>query len=99
MFLINMRDGSQMVARIPVPVTVPKCYAVTSEVATIHLPRSSGLPIPKVYGDSPEPDHAAGTEYIFMEFVRATKLRDVWFDLGERQVISVVRRLLNSSRK
>ena len=83
-----------MVARIPYPVAVPKYYTVASEVAG-----SSGLPIPKVYGDSPEPDHAAGTEYIFMEFVRATKLRDVWFDLGERQVISVVCRLLNSSRK
>jgi hypothetical protein len=30
-FLITMRDGFRMVARIPYPVTVPKYYAVASE--------------------------------------------------------------------
>jgi uncharacterized membrane protein len=43
-FLVTMRDGSQMVARIPYTVTVPKYHAVTSEVATMALLRSSGLP-------------------------------------------------------
>ena len=76
----------------------PKYYAVASEVAIMDFLRSSGLPIPKVYGYSPEPDNAAGTEYIFMEFVRGTKLNDVWFDLGEWEVISVVRRLISSQK-
>ena len=56
-FLITMRDGFQMVARIPYLVTVPKNYAVASEVATMNLLRSSGLPIPKGYRYSPEPDN------------------------------------------
>jgi hypothetical protein len=46
--LTTMRDGFQMVARIPYPFTVPKCFAVASEVATMAFLRSSGLPIPGV---------------------------------------------------
>ena len=80
-----------MVAHIPYPVTVPKYYMAASEVATMDVLCSSGLPIPEVYRYSPEPDNAAGTEDIFMEFVQGTKLSDVWFELGERPVISVVR--------
>ena len=38
------------------PMTVPKYYAVTSEVATIEYMRSSGLPVPKIYGYSPDSD-------------------------------------------
>ena len=88
-FLIIMHDGFQMVARIPYPATIPKYFAVASEVATMDLLRSSGLPIPKVYGYSPVPDNAAETEYIFMEFVRGTSLTKTWFDLREEVIISV----------
>jgi hypothetical protein len=38
------------------------------------------------------PDNVAETEYIFMGFVRGTKLSDVWFDLGE-QISSVLHQL------
>ena len=96
-FLITMRDGFQMVARIPFSVMVPKYYAVASEVATMDLLRSSGLPIPKVYGYSPEPDNAAGTAYILTEFVRGTKLSDI--RLQEREVISVLRQLTQLESK
>jgi len=86
-----------MVACIPYPVTVPKYYAIASEVATMALLRSSGLPIPKVYGYSPAPDNAAETEYIFMEFVRGTKLGGLW--LGEREIISVLHQLVQLESK
>ena len=88
-FLITMCDGFQMVARIPYPAMVPKYYTIASEVATMAFLRSSGLPIPKVYGYSPVPENAAETEYIFMEFVQGTKLSQIWFDLGEREILSV----------
>ena len=94
-----MRGGFQMVACIPYPVTVPKYYAIASEVATMALLRSSGLPIPKVYGYSPAPDNAAETEYIFMEFVRGTKLSNIWLDLGEGEIISVLRQLAELESK
>jgi len=98
-FLITMRGGFQMVVRIPYPVTVPKYYTIASEVATMALLRSYGLPIPKVYGYSPAPDNAAETEYIFMEFVRGIKLSRVWFDLGERGIISILRQLAQLESK
>ncbi|KAF9484965.1 hypothetical protein BDN70DRAFT_903421 [Pholiota conissans] len=60
-------DGS----RIPYLVTVPKYYALASEVATMALLRSSGLPIPEVYGYSPSPDNAAETEYITRNYEKA----------------------------
>jgi len=98
-FLITMRGGFQMVARIPYPATIPKYFAVASEVATMAFLRSFGLPIPKVYGYSPAPDNAAETKYIFMEFVRGTKLSDIWLDLEEREIISVLRQLAQLESK
>ena len=92
-FLITLHDDFQMVARIPYPATVPKYYAVASEAATVDFLRSSGLPVPQIYGYSPESDNAAGTEYILMEFVRGMKLSDVWLSLGEQEVSSVLRQL------
>lgn len=93
-FLITMRCGFQMVARIPYPATIPKYFAVASEVATMALLRSSGLPIPKVYGYSPVPDNMAETEYIFMEFVQGTSLGDIWFGLGKEDIISISRQFV-----
>ena len=44
---VTMRDGFQMVAHIPYPVPVPKYYAVTSEVVTMDLLRSSDSLFPR----------------------------------------------------
>jgi hypothetical protein len=96
-FLITMRCGFRMVARIPYPVTIPKYFAVASEVATMTFLRSFGLPIPEVYGYSPAPNNAAGTEYIFMEFVQGTDLSSIW--LGEGEIISISRQLAELESK
>ncbi|KAJ6587357.1 protein kinase subdomain-containing protein PKL CAK Fmp29 [Mycena sp. CBHHK59/15] len=93
-FLITMHDGFEMVARIPYPVTVPKFYAIASEVATMRFLRSSGLPVPEVYDYSPSSDNAAKTEYVFMEFMRGTNLSDVWMELKEPDIVSVLRQLV-----
>ena len=98
-FLITMHDGFQMVARIPYPVTVPKYFTVASEVATMAFLRSSGLPVPEVYGYSPVPDNAAETEYIFTEFVKGISLSDIWFELEEKDIISVLRQLTELESK
>ncbi|KAI0072589.1 protein kinase subdomain-containing protein PKL/CAK/Fmp29 [Panus rudis PR-1116 ss-1] len=98
-FLITMRDGFEMVARIPYPLTVPKSYAVASEVATMSFLRSYGLPVPEVYGYSPTLDNVAETEYIFMEFVRGTKMTDAWADLQDSDIISIMRQLVQLERQ
>ncbi|KAF8912527.1 hypothetical protein CPB85DRAFT_1252623 [Mucidula mucida] len=64
-FLITMRDGFEMVARIPYPVTVPKFYAIASEVATMR----------------------------FLRFIKGTNLSDVWPELEDPDIVSVLRQL------
>ncbi|KAI0029059.1 hypothetical protein K488DRAFT_80383 [Vararia minispora EC-137] len=88
-----MHDGFQMVARIPCPVTGPKFYATASEMATMRFLRASGLPVPEVYDCSPSSDNAAKTDYIFMEFMRGTKLSDAWMELEEPDMASVLRQV------
>ena len=61
--------------------------------------RSSGLPVPKVYGYSPTSDNVAETEYIFIESADGTKLSDIWFDLEEQEIESVVRQLVQLEAK
>ena len=94
-----MRDDFQMVARIPYPATVPKYLAVASEVATITFLRSSGLPVPQIYGYSPVADNVAETEYIFMEVLRGTKLSSIWFELGEEDIVSITKQLAELESK
>jgi hypothetical protein len=93
-FLVTMRDGFQMVARIPYTATEPKSLAVASEVATLDYLRLHDLPVPKVYGYSATSENAAGTEYVFMEFVHGTNLGDVWYDLSENARIHAVTKLV-----
>ncbi|KAJ7632968.1 kinase-like domain-containing protein [Roridomyces roridus] len=65
-FLISLRDGRQVVARVPYPMTapIPNYYAVASEDQ-----RSCGIPVPEIYGYSADSDNIAGIPYILMEFV------------------------------
>ncbi|TFK86561.1 protein kinase subdomain-containing protein PKL/CAK/Fmp29 [Polyporus arcularius HHB13444] len=99
-FLITMRDGFRMVARIPYPATAPKYFAVASEVATLAFLRSAGLPTPEVYRYSPTPDNAAGTEYILMQFIEGISLADVLMsDLREGNIIPIMRQLVELESK
>ncbi|KAJ6480871.1 protein kinase subdomain-containing protein PKL CAK Fmp29 [Mycena sanguinolenta] len=86
-FLITMHDNFQTK------------LVVASEVATMDLLRSSGLLIPGVYGYSASTDNEAETEYIFMEFVQGTCLRNLWFDLGEEDFISLLRQVVELESK
>ncbi|KAI0636658.1 protein kinase subdomain-containing protein PKL CAK Fmp29 [Trametes polyzona] len=88
-FLVTMRDGFKMVARVPYPIATPKYLAVASEAATLSFLRSeAGLPVPEVYGYSPSAENAARTEYIFMEYVEGVNLGDIWFGLEGEDVFS-----------
>ena len=93
-FLITMRDGLEFVGRILYPITEPKSLVVASEVATMDFLRSHGIPTPKVYDYSVTSENAAGTEYVFMEYIRDTNLGDNWFDMSENAKITVVTKLV-----
>jgi len=73
--------------------TVPKYYAIASEVATIEYMCSFVLPVPKIYGHSPDSDNATGTGHILMEFVQGSKPSEIWCDLNDEEVISVIHQL------
>ncbi|KAF9059859.1 protein kinase subdomain-containing protein PKL/CAK/Fmp29 [Rhodocollybia butyracea] len=74
-------------------------YAVASEVATMDFLRSYGLPIPQVHGYSPTSDNVAKTEYILMEFMKGTNLSDVWLEMGESDIVSVLRQIAQLESK
>lgn len=93
-FLITMNDGFQLVGRIPYTDTEPKHLVIASEVATMDFLRMNEVPVPKIYSYTTTSENAAGTEYIFMEFVQGTKLGDIWYDLPEGARIAVVKRLV-----
>lgn len=93
-FLITMRDGYRLVARIPYPATEPKSLLVASEVATLDFLRAHGIQVPKVFGYSAVADNSAGTEYIFMEHVQGKNLGDVWYALSERERGKLVARIV-----
>ncbi|KAL1939165.1 hypothetical protein VTO73DRAFT_10206 [Trametes versicolor] len=93
-FLVTMHDEFQLIARIPYPVTVPRFYTVASEVATMRFLRAKGLPVPEVYAYSATSDNVAGTEYIFMEFVKGLNLTDVWMGLKEADLASILRQVV-----
>lgn len=93
-FLVTLGTGFRLVARVPYPFVCPKAYALASEVATMDFLRSKGLPIPKVYAYSFTSKNEAETEYILMEYVEGTNLSQIWFDLKEDEIISLMDQLV-----
>ncbi|KAF4620166.1 hypothetical protein G7Y89_g14650 [Cudoniella acicularis] len=83
-------DGCSVIARLPYPSTYPKHFSVASEVATMELVRSHGVPVPKVLGYSSTSDNAVGAEYIIMEKAVGRDLGDIWYELSEKERIKVV---------
>ena len=85
-FLVTLRDGFKLVARIPYPILIPKAYACASQGATVDFLRSKGLPILEVYVYPYTPENEAGTEYMLVEYVEATHLSEVWFNLEKKEI-------------
>lgn len=83
-------DGLQVIARLTYPSTYPKHFSVASEVATMDLARSYGVPVPKVLDYSATSNNAVGAEYIIMEKVNGRDLGEIWYELSEKERIKVV---------
>ncbi|RMD43642.1 hypothetical protein DV735_g1434, partial [Chaetothyriales sp. CBS 134920] len=88
-FEITMKDGLQTIARLPYPSTLPKRYAVASEVATMDLLRSYGLPVPQVHGYSVTSNNPVGCEYIIMEKMAGKEIGNAWYDMSVSERKSV----------
>ncbi|KAF2171727.1 hypothetical protein M409DRAFT_63333 [Zasmidium cellare ATCC 36951] len=83
-FIVRMRDGPSLVARIPYMATVPRGFVVASEVATMEFLPSKGIPVPKVYGYSTSTNNPAGVEYILMEYGSGRILSEIWDDMNQQ---------------
>lgn len=95
-----MYDDFQLVACIPYLVMTPSPMLSLARLPLwISFIHHSELPIPNVYGYSPTSGNVAEPEYIFMEFVDGTNLSNIWFDLEEREIKSVVGQLVQLEAK
>jgi len=90
-FEIMMKDGLQIIARLPYPSTFPKRYAVASEVATMGLVRAYGLPVPRIYDYAITADNPVASEYIIMEKVHRREIGHSWYDLTvqEKKIVTL----------
>lgn len=94
-----MKDGFQLIARLPYPSTQPKRLAVASEVATMDLVRGNGVPAPQIYDYSISADNPVSAEYILMEKVKGKSLGDVWFTLSSKDRIKVLSGIVEHEAK
>jgi hypothetical protein len=94
-FEITMRDGFQVIARLPYTSTTPKNYAMASEVATMDFMRSHGLPVPRILDYSTTTENSVGAEYMIMEKVSGKELGGIWYTMPEeerlRMIVEVVK--------
>ena len=91
-FIIQMQDEFELIAKIPYHVPGPKYFATASEAATLTFLKSQDIPVPEVYGYSVTADNPVGAEYILMEKVAGVCLATKWEHLQDLDI----RRLANS---
>jgi aminoglycoside phosphotransferase (APT) family kinase protein len=82
-FLIMIRDGEEVIARLPYPVAFPSRLAVASEVATLRLVKLHGVPVPNDLDYSTTQENPVGAEYIIMDKAQGEELGDRWFSLPD----------------
>jgi aminoglycoside phosphotransferase (APT) family kinase protein len=89
-FKATLVDGSNILARLPYPCTIPKYFATASEAATIDFLRIHGIPVPKVYGYSARSDNEVGSEYIIMEMASGRPVEDDWITLTTEERLKLL---------
>ncbi|KAH0842096.1 phosphotransferase family protein [Fonsecaea pedrosoi] len=98
-FQITMKDGSEVLARLPYPSTKPCRFAVASEAATLDLVRSAGVPTPKVLYYSTDAQNPVGAEFMIMEKLPGRPIGDMWFDLTEDQRLKIILEVVQAEAK
>ena len=94
-----MKDGSEVLARLPYPSTKPNRLAIASEVATLDLVRAIGIPVPKVLDYSTGAENPVGAEFMIMEKLPGRPIGDRWFDLNEDQRLKIISEVVKTEVK
>lgn len=93
-FILDLDNGSRVVARIPFPVAGPSRLVTNSEVATIaYVRENTSIPVPKVLDWSDDPMNPSGTEYIIMEYAPGVQLHEIWPQMDSLQHMQCVQNL------
>lgn len=92
-------DGYAVIARLPYRRTVPKCYAGSSEAATLDLLHSHGVPVPKVLAYSPDCTNPVGAEYTLLEKIDGTPLGNQWFSMDNKTRVKIMRQIINLEKR
>ncbi|RMD44905.1 hypothetical protein DV735_g23, partial [Chaetothyriales sp. CBS 134920] len=99
-FQLTMKDGSEVLARLPYPSTKPHQLAMASEAATLDLVRAAGVPAPKVlYYSTDAAQNPVGAEFMIMEKVPGRPIGDLWFDLTEDERLKIISELVQAEVK
>ncbi|RAK97435.1 phosphotransferase family protein, partial [Aspergillus ibericus CBS 121593] len=94
-FLVTMRDGRELVIKIPNPNAGPSHYTTASEVATMQYARENlQLPVPEILTYCSRVDQSKlGAEYIVMEKAPGIELGRVWESLKSRDKLAIVKQI------
>lgn len=100
-FVIALRDGRQVIARVPYP---RRPLATTPSPArwlpsTLEHLRSRRIPEPQIYGYSANVDNAAGIPYILIEMAQGSLLTEIWPDLGDKGLFPLSASSRSSKRR
>ncbi|KAL4911208.1 hypothetical protein BDW74DRAFT_164780 [Aspergillus multicolor] len=94
-FLATMKDGKEVVVKIPNPNAGRKHYTTVSEVATMEYVREKlHVSVPKVLGYcSRAQESSLGAEFIVMEKAPGVELARVWDRLKGREKVAIVKQV------
>ena len=98
-FLLEMGDESEIIAKIPYHKTVPKRFTTESEVATMDFLSSHGVPVPRVYAWSSDASNAVGSEYVIMQKAPGQPLQSRWFELTPKERVHLVTSFVEIEKK
>jgi hypothetical protein len=85
-FLLQMEDDFEVIAKIPYRIAGPAFYATASDAATMRFLKAKGFPVPEVYAYCAHADNPVGSEYILLERVSGISVRDRWHDFTEKDI-------------
>jgi aminoglycoside phosphotransferase (APT) family kinase protein len=99
-FLLRVKNGRKVIARIPTPITGPPYYITASKVATMNFLRAIlKLPVPEVLVYSTLSDNPVGVAYILIERVKGESLSLRWLSLTTDEIKDIMTQIVDIERK
>lgn len=93
-YLLNMDDGSECIARVACPVF--RHLKMKSEVATMkYVAEHTSILLPKIYTWDADPENVVGAEYMLIEKIPGVSLSKVWDDMLIEQKEQVLRQIVD----